>query len=126
MKSFLDSEALEGHPEVGVLISGSREIETHEWSALESGVFSLEIRPALPGAADADGDGILHYSEIAAFVVAANDGLADPRARVYVFPGHPGWTCRTRCSTCGAGHRGLSRSPRSQRTAPGQGRAWGS
>jgi hypothetical protein len=89
LKSFLDSEALEGHPEVGVLISGSREVQTHEWAALESGVFSHEIRSALLGGADADGDGVLRYSEVAAFVSAANDGLADPRARVEVFARPP-------------------------------------
>jgi hypothetical protein len=89
LKTFLDKEALDGHPEVGVLISGSREVQTHEWSALESGVFSHEIRSALLGAADADGDGVLRYAEIAAFVTAANDGLSDPRARVEVFARPP-------------------------------------
>src|SRR5439155_7414185 len=89
VKELLDSEALEGHPEVGALISGSREVETHEWSGLESGVFSHEIRSALLGAADADGDGVLRYSEIAAFVSAANEGLADPRAKVEVFARPP-------------------------------------
>jgi hypothetical protein len=89
VKAFLDKEALDGHPEVGVLISGSREVQTHEWSALESGVFSHEIRSALLGGADADGDGVLRYAEIAAFVSAANDGLADARARVEVFARPP-------------------------------------
>ncbi len=89
VKELLDQEALEGHPEVGVLISGSREVETHEWAGLESGVFSHEIRSALLGAADADGDGVLRYSEVAAFVSAANEGLADPRARVEVFARPP-------------------------------------
>lgn len=89
LKSFLDKEALDGHPEVGVLISGSREVQTHEWSALESGVFSHEVRSALLGAADADGDGQLRYAEIAAFISSANDGLQDPRARVEVFARPP-------------------------------------
>jgi len=89
LKTFLDKEALEGHPEVGVLISGSREAQTHEWSAIESGVFSHEVRSGLLGAADADGDGVLRYAELAAFVTSANDGLADPRARVEVFARPP-------------------------------------
>lgn len=89
IKSFLDKEALEGHPEVGVLVSGSREVQTHEWSALESGVFSHEVRSALLGGADADGDGLLRYAEIAAFVSAANDGLSDPRAKVELFARPP-------------------------------------
>lgn len=89
LKGFLDKEALDGHPEVGVLISGSREVQTHEWSALEAGVFSHEVRSALLGAADADGDGVLRYAEVAAFITAANDGLADARARVEVFSRPP-------------------------------------
>lgn len=89
VKAFLDREALDAHPEVGVLVSGTKEIETHEWAALESGVFSHEIRSALLGAADADGDGYIRYAEIAAFVAAANDGLTDPRARVDVFAKPP-------------------------------------
>ncbi|MBK7862121.1 MAG: caspase family protein [Archangiaceae bacterium] len=89
VKAFLDREALDAHPEVGVLVSGTKEVETHEWAALESGVFSHEIRSALLGAADADGDGYVRYAEIAAFVAAANDGLSDPRARVDVFARPP-------------------------------------
>ena len=89
MKSFLDKEALDGHPEVGVLISGSREVQTHEWSAIEAGVFSHEVRSALLGAADADGDGLLRYAEIAAFVTSANEGLSDARARVEVYARAP-------------------------------------
>lgn len=89
VRAFLDREALDAHPEVGVLVSGTKEVETHEWAALESGVFSHEIRSALLGAADADGDGYVRYAEIAAFVAAANDGLSDPRARVDVFARPP-------------------------------------
>ncbi len=88
LKAFLDRDSLEGHPEVGVLVSGSKEVDTHEWSALEAGVFSHEVRSALLGAADADGDGLIRYAEVAAFAAAANDGLVDPRARVEVFA-HP-------------------------------------
>src|SRR5207248_1467091 len=36
-----------------------------------------------------DGDGLIRYAEIAAFVAAANDGLMDPRARVDVFARPP-------------------------------------
>ncbi len=89
VKGFLDQEALDAHPEVGVLVSGSSEVETHEWSGLEAGVFSHEVRSALLGGADADGDGLLRYAEVAAFVSAANEGLSDPRARVRVFARPP-------------------------------------
>ena len=89
VKAFLDREALDAHPEIGVLVSGTKEVETHEWSALEAGVFSHEIRSGLLGAADADGDGFVRYAEMAAFVAAANDGLTDPRARVDVFAKPP-------------------------------------
>lgn len=89
LRAFLDRESLEGHPEVGVLVSGAREVDTHEWSALEAGVFSHEVRSALLGAADADGDGLIRYAEVAAFAAAANEGLPDARARVEIFARPP-------------------------------------
>ena len=41
VKAFLDRESLDAHPEVGVLVSGTKEVETHEWSALEAGVATF-------------------------------------------------------------------------------------
>ena len=62
--------------------------ESHEWSAYRAGVFSHEVRSALTGAADVSGDGRVDYSELHAFVAAANSRVEDPRARIdlYVRP----------------------------------------
>src|SRR4051794_26834611 len=42
---------------VGLLLSTSSARESHEWSGVESGVFSHEVRSGLYGAADVDGNG---------------------------------------------------------------------
>lgn len=79
---------LSRYPNTGVLLSTSSAKESHEWSALQAGVFSHQVRSALLGAADADGDGRIGYAELHAFVAAANLRVQDPRARVdpYVRP----------------------------------------
>ena len=49
------------HPNVGVLLSTNAEADVYEWSQLEAGVFSHEVRSGLTGAADVDGDGQVTY-----------------------------------------------------------------
>ncbi|MHB8878110.1 MAG: hypothetical protein ACYC8T_30805, partial [Myxococcaceae bacterium] len=49
---YLDERSLSRFPNVGVVLSTSREQESHEWSAISAGVFSHEVRSALAGAAD--------------------------------------------------------------------------
>ena len=67
-------------PTVGVLIATTAGQEAHEWSRVESGVFTHEVISGLLGAADVNRDGRIEYSEIAAFIAAANRDIADPRA----------------------------------------------
>jgi hypothetical protein len=76
---------LEHHPNVGAIISTSAEAVTYEWSELQSGIFSYELRSGLRGAADANGDGKISYLELAAFVDTANRALVNDiyRPRVY-------------------------------------------
>lgn len=78
---WLSSRSLARFPNVGALVASARDQETHEWSQLEAGVFSHELLSALRGAADANGDLKLAYSEVRAFVAAANRDARDPRAR---------------------------------------------
>jgi Caspase domain len=75
-------------PTVGVVIAATAGEESHEWSRLESGVFTHEVISGLLGAADVNHDGQIEYSELAAFIAAANRDIADPRAapRVIVRP----------------------------------------
>ncbi len=87
--AFLEREELAQYPNTGVLLSTSSEAETHEWSAYRAGVFSHMVRSALSGAADVNGDGRIEYSEVEAFVAAANARIDDPRARVDIFARPP-------------------------------------
>jgi hypothetical protein len=73
---------------VGLLLSTSTARESHEWSGVDSGVFSHEVRSGLHGAADVDGDGRVSYREIAAFVDRANGAIVNERYRPDVFA-HP-------------------------------------
>lgn len=73
--------------DVGYVLSTSSDAESHEWAALRAGVFSHEVRSALLGAADMNGDGV-DYAELSAFVATANEGIDQPgyRPRVYIRP----------------------------------------
>ena len=86
--AFLAQDTLRARPHVGAILSTSGDEEVHEWSALRSGVFSHQLRSALSGAADINGDGRVEYSEVGAFIAAANHRVTHQRARVrpYVHP----------------------------------------
>jgi hypothetical protein len=70
---------------VGLLLSSTTTRESHEWQAWEAGVFSHEVRSGLYGAADSDGDGVVTYREIAAFVTRANQRIPSERFRPEVY-----------------------------------------
>ncbi len=78
----------------GFVLSTSSGRDSHEWDRLQSGVFSHQIRSALRGAADVDGDGTISYAEIGAFLERANVAIPNARFRpdfVVRPPGpHPG------------------------------------
>ena len=76
--SFASPEITAG---VGYVLSTSNDADAHEWSAISGGVFSHEVRSALLGAADVDGDGSVDYDELAAFVAVANEPIEYPRFR---------------------------------------------
>jgi hypothetical protein len=81
-RAFLAEQSLESHPHVGAILSTSGDEEVHEWSAFRSGIFSHQVRSALSGAADINGDGKVEYSEVAAFIAAANYRVSLARARI--------------------------------------------
>ena len=85
VNAYLGTLDLARYPNTGVLLSTATAKESHEWSAISAGVFSHELRSALAGGADANGDGRIDYSEIHAFVAAANLRVEDVRARVEMF-----------------------------------------
>jgi Caspase domain len=87
---FADTLGLADDPRVGLLLSTSPDGKSHEWEALQAGVFSHEVRSALYGAADVDGDGKVSYREVAAFVERANASIPNARFRpeVHARPPH--------------------------------------
>ncbi len=84
VQGLLATRELASYPHVGAVLSTSREQESHEWSAIRAGVFSHQVRSALAGAADVNADGRIEYSELSAFVAAANQGVVDVRGRLDV------------------------------------------
>ncbi len=82
VKTLVTRESLDAHPNTGVVLATTAAVEVHEWNKVEAGVFSHELRSAMAGAADVNGDGAVDYTEIAAFLAAANGGIVDPKARV--------------------------------------------
>lgn len=81
-EALLNDKALVRLPNVGALVAATRGAEAHEWSRLQSGVFTHQVLSALSGAADVNDDGEIAYSEISAFVAAANRSIRDRRAAV--------------------------------------------
>ena len=89
VRGYLEEQELERYPHVGVVLSTSGERESHEWAGFRAGVFSHEVLSALSGAADVNGDARIEYSELRAFVAAANLKIEDPRARPDIFARPP-------------------------------------
>jgi hypothetical protein len=89
VKAFLEEEQLERYPRAGVIVATSGDQETHEWSRYQGGILSHELRSALAGAADVNGDGRVEYSELRAFLGAANARVKNPEARLEVFSRPP-------------------------------------
>lgn len=78
---YLDAQDLRSYPNTGAMLASTSGRESHEWEVFESGIFSHQVRSGLAGAADVNGDGAVEYSELAAWIQAANDGIADDTLR---------------------------------------------
>jgi hypothetical protein len=81
---YLDAQDLRAYPNTGAILASTAGRETHEWEVFGAGIFSHEVRSGLAGVADVNGDGAVEYSELAAYVSAANDAIVDPAARPQV------------------------------------------
>ncbi len=81
---YLGKNHLGGHPDTGVIVAHSADQQTHEWERYRGGIFTHQLLSGLRGGADLNGDGAIEYSELGAFVAAANSGVKDPRARLSV------------------------------------------
>jgi hypothetical protein len=84
VQQYLDQHHLGAFPNTGVVLAHSADQETHEWDRYRGGIFTHELLSGLRGGADLNGDGRIEYSELGAFVSAANHGVEDPRARLEV------------------------------------------
>ncbi|CAN5813007.1 hypothetical protein BH11MYX2_BH11MYX2_24660 [soil metagenome] len=80
IEPILRAGPLARYPQIGVLLATTLGQEAHEWSAIESGVFTHELLSGLVGAADVNGDRVVEYTELQAFIAAANRDIKDPRA----------------------------------------------
>jgi hypothetical protein len=69
-------------PDVGVIMASASNTQAHEWDDYQTGVFTHELLSGLRGGADVNGDGRVEYSELAAFLAAANRQISDPRGRL--------------------------------------------
>jgi hypothetical protein len=93
------------YPNVGLVIASRGNVPAHEWDLYQSGVFSHEVISGLRGAADVNGDGRVEYSELGAFLTAANREVVDPRARVRSLVQPPAIRARAALIQIGPGAR---------------------
>lgn len=84
VEKYLDKTHLGHFPNTGVVLAHSADQQTHEWDRYRGGIFTHELLSGLRGGADLNGDSRIEYSELGAFVSAANHGVDDPRARLEV------------------------------------------
>ncbi len=89
LSRFLRNESIGRYPNTGVLLATASSTETHEWSRIEAGLFSHQVRSALAGAADVSRDGAVSYPEVAAYISAANSKVKNRRAALSVFARPP-------------------------------------
>jgi hypothetical protein len=84
LHDYAARSTLRRFPNVGAVVATAAAAEAHEWDVYQRGIFTYQVLSALRGAADVNGDGLVEYSELFAFLGSANAGVADPRARLSV------------------------------------------
>jgi hypothetical protein len=82
--AFLVQSTLARYSRVGAIVAAASDGQAHEWDQLRQGIFTYELLSALRGGADVNRDARLEYSEVYAFLSAANRAIDDPRARLSV------------------------------------------
>jgi len=82
--AFLAESTLAGYSRVGAIVAAANDAQAHEWDQLRQGIFTYELLSALRGGADVNRDARIEYSEVYAFLSAANRAIDDPRARLSV------------------------------------------
>jgi hypothetical protein len=95
IQAALTKVTLRGLRHVGSMIASSASAQAHEWERWQQGVFTHEVISGLRGAADVNGDLRVEYSEMAAFLSAANREVNNGAARIKPLLGPPSATPRT-------------------------------
>jgi hypothetical protein len=88
LEEYLSRSTLRRFPNVGALVAATSDAEAHEWDRYQRGIFTYQVLSGLSGGADINGDGRVEYSELSAFITAANAAVEDPQAKVS-FVVHP-------------------------------------
>jgi hypothetical protein len=83
-QAYVDDMTLARFPQVGAVLASSAGTQSFEWDAYRAGVFAHQFLSGLRGGADVNDDGRVEYSEMAAFLSAANLRVSDPRARLEI------------------------------------------
>ena len=81
---FLLQNTLARFPQAGAILAATTNAKAHEWDAIGHGVFTHELLSALRGAADINRDHRIEYSEVYAFMAAANRRIDDVRAHLSI------------------------------------------
>jgi hypothetical protein len=89
LAAYASRSTLARFPHVGTVIAATSSSQTHEWEVYRQGVFTHELLSGLRGGADVNGDRRIEYSEIYAFLAAANREVPDQRARLHVMARPP-------------------------------------
>lgn len=82
--AYVDAETLARFPHVGAVLAATANAQSFEWDGYRGGVFAHQLLSGLRGGADVNGDGLVEYSEIAAFLSAANLHVRDARAQLQI------------------------------------------
>lgn len=82
--TVLLNSTLARYPRVGAILAAASDSQAHEWDQVRQGVFTYELLSALRGGADVNRDGRIEYSEVYAFMSAANRAVENPRARLFL------------------------------------------
>jgi hypothetical protein len=78
---YLQDWTLARFPHVGAILASTSGTQSFEWEPYHGGVFAHEVLSGLRGGADVNSDGRIEYSELAAFLAAANQRISDPAVR---------------------------------------------
>lgn len=83
-QALLVRSTLARFPHVGAIVASAGNAPSHEWDVLRHGVFTHELLSGMRGAADVNRDRKIEYSELYAFLGAANRKVDDARARLAI------------------------------------------